>query len=152
MKGYWNQPEETRHALRKGADGGDPWFYTGDIARMDEDGFFYIVQRKKDMVLVSGFNVYPSEVEEVLYSHPAVMEAGVIGIKDDYRGERVKAFVALKAGAKVTEEELLDHCKSGLARYKVPSEIAFLPALPKTAVGKILHRSLRDMAEGAKDR
>ena len=145
MKGYWNQPEETSRALRPDPDGKGSWFYTGDIARMDEDGYFYIVQRKKDMVLVSGFNVYPSEVEEVLYTHPGVMEAGVIGVTDEYRGERVKAFVALRPGTQVTEEELIEHCKGQLARYKVPSEIEFLDGLPKTAVGKILHRSLREI-------
>ena len=145
MKGYWKQPEETDRVLRPDPEGGGPWFHTGDIARMDEEGYFYIVQRKKDMILVSGFNVYPSEVEEVLYSHPAVMEAGVIGVSDDYRGERVKAFVALRSGMSVTAEELLEHCRQGLAKYKVPSEIVFLDALPKTAVGKILHRSLREM-------
>jgi long-chain acyl-CoA synthetase len=144
MKGYWNNPEETARALRKDADG-KTWFYTGDVARMDEDGFFYIVQRKKDLIIVSGFNVYPSEVEEVLYSHPAVMEAGVIGVPDEYRGELVKAFVALRPGMRATPEELIEHCKKNLARYKVPSQIEFLPALPKTAVGKILHRELRQM-------
>ncbi|HET8674697.1 MAG TPA: long-chain fatty acid--CoA ligase [Blastocatellia bacterium] len=145
MKGYWNQEEETRRALREDADGRGPWFYTGDIATMDEDGYFYIVQRKKDMILVSGFNVYPSEVEEVLYSHPAVLEAGVIGVADDYRGERVKAFVALRAGTTASPEELIEYCREGLAKYKVPSEIEILPSLPKTVVGKILHRSLREM-------
>jgi long-chain acyl-CoA synthetase len=145
MRGYWNQEEETRRALRQDADGGGPWFYTGDIATMDEDGYFYIVQRKKDLIIVSGFNVYPSEVEEVLYAHPAVMEAGVIGVADDYRGERVKAFVALRPRMTATPEELIEHCRAGLAKFKVPAEIAILAALPKTAVGKILHRSLRDM-------
>jgi long-chain acyl-CoA synthetase len=148
MLGYWNQPDETARALRQDPEGGAPWFYTGDVARMDEDGYFYIVQRKKDMIIVSGFNVYPSEVEEVLYSHPAVLEAGVIGVPDDYRGERVKAFVALRPGATATEEELLDHCGKGLAKYKVPSRIEFLESLPKTAVGKILHRSLREIRTG----
>jgi long-chain acyl-CoA synthetase len=145
MRGYWNQPDETARALREDRAGGGPWFYTGDVARMDEDGYFYIVQRKKDMIIVSGFNVYPSEVEEVLYSHPAVMEAGVIGVPDDYRGERVKAFVALRPGASATGDELIEHCRAGLAKFKVPSEIAIIPALPKTVVGKILHRSLREM-------
>lgn len=145
MKGYWNQPDETARVLRQDPDGRGPWFYTGDIGRMDEDGYFYIVQRKKDMIIVGGFNVYPSEVEEVLYSHPAVMEAGVIGVADDYKGERVKAFVSLKPGMNATESDLLDYCRKGLARFKVPTEIEFLPGLPKTAVGKILHRSLRDI-------
>jgi long-chain acyl-CoA synthetase len=146
MRGYWQQPEETARALRPDADGRGPWFYTGDIARMDEDGYFYIVQRKKDMILVSGFNVYPGEVEEVLYLHPAVMEAGVVGVSDAYRGERVLAYVALRPDAKATAEELIEHCKASLTRYKVPSEIRFLPELPKTAVGKMLHRSLRDLS------
>jgi long-chain acyl-CoA synthetase len=145
MLGYWNQPEETARVLRQDPDGQGSWFYTGDIAKMDEDGYFYIVQRKKDMIIVSGFNVYPSEVEEVLYSHPAIMEAGVIGVHDDYRGERVKAFVSLRSGMVATEQELIEYCKSGLAKFKVPSEIEILPGLPKTAVGKILHRELRDM-------
>jgi long-chain acyl-CoA synthetase len=145
MKGYWKQPDETARVLRPDPEGGRPWFYTGDIARMDEEGYFYIVQRKKDMILVSGFNVYPSEVEEMLYTHPAVLEAGVIGVSDDYRGERVKAFVSLRAGMSVTAEQLIEHCRGGLAKYKVPSEIVFLEALPKTAVGKILHRSLREL-------
>ena len=151
MKGYWNQPDETARALRPDPHGGAPWFYTGDIGRMDDDGYFYIVQRKKDMIIVSGFNVYPNEVEEVLYSHPAVMEAGVIGVRDDYRGERVKAFVSLRPGAAVTKENLIEYCAQGLARYKVPAEIEFLDALPKTAVGKILHRSLREI-ESSKER
>jgi len=146
MRGYWQQPEETARALREDPDGRGPWFYTGDVARMDEDGYFYIVQRKKDMILVSGFNVYPSEVEEVLYMHPAVREAGVIGVSDEYRGERVVAYVALRPEAQATAEDLIAHCKSNLTRYKVPGEIRFLPDLPKTAVGKILHRSLRDLS------
>jgi long-chain acyl-CoA synthetase len=145
MKGYWNQPEETARALRQDPDGKGPWFYTGDIARMDSDGYFYIIQRKKDLIIVSGFNVYPSEVEEVLYAHPAVMEVGVIGAPDDYRGERVVAYVALKPGLLTTEEELLLHCRSQLAKFKVPTEIRFLASLPKTVVGKILHRSLREL-------
>ena len=125
-------------------DAGKTWLYTGDVARMDEDGYTYIVQRKKDMIIVSGFNVYPSEVESVLFTHPAVMEAAVIGKPDSYRGERVKAFVVLKAGASVTTEELIAHCETGLAEFKVPREIVFRESLPKTAVGKVLHRVLRE--------
>jgi len=147
MKGYWNQPEETARALRSDGEGGGPWFYTGDIARMDEDGYFYIVQRKKDLIIVSGFNVYPSEVEEVLYAHPAVLEAGVVGVRDDYRGEKVRAYVALKPGMNASVEDLVEHCRQQLARYKVPSEIRILAELPKTAVGKILHRTLRELDE-----
>jgi long-chain acyl-CoA synthetase len=141
MKGYWNKEEETALTLRDG------WLYTGDIARMDEDGFFYIVQRKKDMIIVSGFNVYPGEVEDVLFGHPAVMEAAVIGIPDEYRGESVKAFVVLKADAQVTVEELLEYCRERLAKYKLPSSIEFTESLPKSNVGKILRRVLRDMEE-----
>jgi long-chain acyl-CoA synthetase len=143
MKGYWNRADETAIALREDAEG-RTWLYTGDVARMDEDGYTYIVQRKKDMIIVSGFNVYPSEVESVLYEHPAVMEAAVIGVPHEYRGEAVKAFVVLKAGASATPEELIEHCKGGLAEFKVPSEVVIRESLPKTAVGKILHRVLRE--------
>ena len=143
MKGYWNRPDETSIALRAD-DEGRTWLYTGDVARMDEDGYSYIVQRKKDMIIVSGFNVYPSEVEGVLYTHPAVMEAGVIGVPDTYRGEAVKAFVVLKSGQRATADELIEHCRGGLAEFKVPCQIEMRESLPKTAVGKILHRVLRE--------
>jgi long-chain acyl-CoA synthetase len=143
MKGYWNRPDETAIAIRMDQ-AGRRWLYTGDVARMDEDGYAYIVQRKKDMIIVSGFNVYPSEVEGVLYMHPAVMEAGVIGIPDNYRGESVKAFVVLKIGATATPEELIAHCERELAEFKVPCEIEIRDSLPKTAVGKILYRVLRE--------
>jgi len=142
MKGYWNRPDETAIALRTDAEG-RMWLYTGDVARMDEDGYTYIVQRKKDMIIVSGFNVYPSEVEGVLYTHPAVIEAAVIGVPDAYRGEAVKACVVLKSGATATSEELKEHCEGGLAEFKVPREIEIRESLPKTAVGKVLHRVLR---------
>ena len=145
MKGYLNKPGETSIALRKD-EVGRTWLYTGDVARMDEDGYTYIVQRKKDLILVSGFNVYPSEVEGVLFTHEAVMEAAVIGVPDSYRGEAVKAFVVLKAGAKVTAEELIEHCRTGLAEFKVPRQLVFRESLPKTAVGKVLHRVLREEA------
>jgi long-chain acyl-CoA synthetase len=143
MKGYWNRADETAIALRAD-DAGSTWLHTGDVARMDEDGYTYIVQRKKDMIIVSGFNVYPSEVEGVLHTHPAVMEAGVIGIPDAYRGEVVKACVVLKLGATATPAELIEYCKGGLAEFKVPREIEIRQSLPKTAVGKILHRVLRE--------
>jgi long-chain acyl-CoA synthetase len=139
MKGYWNRPDETAIALRDG------WLYTGDVARMDEDGFFYIVQRKKDMIIVSGFNVYPNEIEEVLFAHPAILESVVIGLPDEYRGETVKAFVVLKPGAIATTEELSEHCQTNLAKYKVPSIIDIVESLPKRAVGKVVRRELRDM-------
>ncbi|HZS06678.1 MAG TPA: long-chain fatty acid--CoA ligase [Blastocatellia bacterium] len=141
MKGYWNKPEETAQALRDG------WMYTGDVARMDEDGYFYIVQRKKDMLLVSGYNVYPNEIEDVLFTHPAVQECAVIGVADKYRGEAVKAFVVLKSGAQATGEELIEYCRERLAKYKVPSFIEFPATLPKSAVGKVLRRELREMEE-----
>jgi long-chain acyl-CoA synthetase len=141
MKGYWNKPEETAYTLRDG------WLYTGDIARMDEDGYFYIVQRKKDMIIVSGFNVYPNEVEDVIFMHPAVLEAAVIGVPDAYRGEAVKAFVVLKPGASAGAEEILEFCRQQLAKYKVPAAVEFVEALPKSAVGKVLRRSLRELEE-----
>lgn len=138
MKGYWNMPEETAEALRDG------WLYTGDIATMDEEGYAYIVDRKKDMIIASGYNVYPRDVEEVLYAHPAVQEAVVIGVPDPYRGETVKAFVVLKEGQKMTEEALIEYASAHLAPYKRPKIIEFRDALPKTNVGKILRRKLRD--------
>ncbi len=136
MKGYWNRPDETEIALRDG------WLYTGDVARMDEDGYFYIVQRKKDMIIVSGFNVYPNEVEEVLFTHPAILEAAVIGVPDNYRGEAVKAFIVLRPGMELNSDEVIAFCQTGLAKYKVPSQIEFLASLPKSAVGKVLRREL----------
>ena len=138
MKGYWNKPSETANALRDG------WLYTGDVARMDEDGYFYIVQRKKDMIIVSGFNVYPNEVEDVIFTHPAVVEAAVIGVPDEYRGEAVKAFVVLKPEMSTSVEEIVEFCKERMAKYKVPSHVVFVPALPKSAVGKVLRRELRE--------
>ncbi len=145
MKGYWNRDKETEIALRKDA-GGRLWLYTGDVARMDEDGSTYIVQRKKDMVIVSGFNVYPSEVETVLFAHPAVMEAAVIGVPHAYYGEVVKAFVILKPGSRVPSGELEAHCAANLAEFKRPKEIEIRDSLPKSAVGKVLRRALREEA------
>jgi long-chain acyl-CoA synthetase len=140
MKGYWNMPEETAHTIRNG------WLYTGDIARMDEDGYFYIVDRKKDMIISSGYNVYPRDVEEVLYQHPNVQEAVVVGVPDAYRGETVKAVVVLKEQADPEEmKQALDvWCRERLAPYKVPRIYEFRTELPKTAVGKILRRALRE--------
>jgi long-chain acyl-CoA synthetase len=136
MKEYWNMPEETNIALREG------WLYTGDIAKMDENGYFYIVDRKKDMIIASGFNIYPREVEDVLYEHPKVMEAAVAGIPDPKRGETVKAWVVLKPGQTATADEIRDFCKDKLAKYKIPYQIEFRDTLPKTMVGKVLRRSL----------
>jgi long-chain acyl-CoA synthetase len=141
MLGYWRRPEETALAIRNG------WFHTGDVAVMEADGFFRIVDRLKDMVLVSGFNVYPNEVEEVLYQHPAISKAAVIGVPDERTGERVKAFVVLKEGATLTVEDLMSWCKDpaqGLTGYRVPKEIEFRDSLPETQVGKVLRRVLQE--------
>ncbi len=138
MKGYWNQPEETAETLRDG------WLHTGDIAKMDEDGYLYIVERKKDLIIASGFNVYPREIEEVLYLHPAVLEAAAVGVTDPYRGESVKAFVVLKPGATATDREIIAFCRERLASFKAPRQIEFREELPKSQIGKILRRALRD--------
>ncbi|MFT4098199.1 MAG: AMP-binding protein [Rhodoblastus sp.] len=135
--GYWNKPKETAEAMR--ADG----FRTGDIAFMDEKGWFYIVDRKKDMIVASGFKVWPREVEDVLYAHPAVREAAVIGVSDSYRGETVKAVVSLKPGASATAADLDAHCRAKMAAYKRPQQIEIVEELPKTVTGKILRRMLR---------
>lgn len=141
MKGYWNRPDETSRALRTHPDG-RTWFHTGDIATIDADGYTKIVQRKTDMMIVDGFNVFPSEVEAVLYTHPAIRLAAVIGVPDSYHGEVAKAYVALKPRASVTREEIIAHCGQGLASYKVPREVEFRDTLPMSAVGKILYRVL----------
>ncbi|MEB3371079.1 AMP-binding protein [Saccharopolyspora mangrovi] len=137
---YWNKPEETEAAIRGGR------LHTGDVGFMDEQGWFYVVDRKKDMINASGFKVWPREVEDVLYGHPAVREAAVVGVPDAYRGETVKAFISLSHGASVTGEELVEHCKQQLAAYKYPRSVEILDELPKTATGKILRRQLRDTA------
>jgi Acyl-CoA synthetases (AMP-forming)/AMP-acid ligases II len=136
MVGYWQREEETAVVLKEG------WLYTGDIAYRDEDGFFYIVDRKKDLIITGGLNVYPRDVEEVLYTHPAVREVVCAGIEDPYWGEMVKAYVVLKEDLNVTEKELLFYCQSKLAAFKVPKIIEFRKELPKTAVGKVLRRCL----------
>ncbi|MGG3469870.1 long-chain fatty acid--CoA ligase [Neobacillus pocheonensis] len=138
MKGYWNRPDDTTEVLK------DDWLFTGDIAKMDEDGYFYIVDRKKDMIIASGYNVYPTEIEEVLYQLDAVEEALVVGVPDPYRGETVKAYVKLKAGAVITEEEIKQFGKENLAPYKAPKDVEILEELPKSSVGKLLRRVLRD--------
>ncbi|HEY7189764.1 MAG TPA: long-chain fatty acid--CoA ligase [Vicinamibacterales bacterium] len=143
MKGYWNRPDETAHALRVD-ESGRVWFHTGDIAHVDEDGFTTIVQRKKDLIIVDGFNVYPSDVEAVLYTHPAVRMAAVIGVPHAYHGEAVKACVVLREGMSITEAELLTHCAGSLAEFKRPKHIEFRDSLPQSAVGKILYRVLRE--------
>jgi long-chain acyl-CoA synthetase len=138
MRGYWQMPEETANTLRDG------WLYTGDIARMDDDGYLYIVDRKKEVINASGFKVYPREVEEVLYEHPEVVEGVAVGVPDEYRGETVKVFVVKKEGSYLKEEDLIAHCKDNLAPYKVPQLVEFREELPKSAVGKLLKRVLAD--------
>ncbi len=145
MRGYWNKPQETAQVLKDG------WLYTGDLCRMDEDGFCFIVGRKKDMILCSGFNVYPDEIDRLLMSHPAILEAATIGIPDEKRGETVKSFVVLRAGHQLSTEGILAYCRENLAPYKVPRIIEFRDALPRSSVLKILRRELRaeEMAKTA---
>jgi len=138
MTGYWNQPNETALVLRNG------WLYTGDIGSMDEQGYFTIVDRKKEMIIAGGFNIYPREVEEPLYEHPKVKEAVAIGLPDPYRGETVKVYLILKAGEQATAQEIIDFCKQRMAKHKVPTMVEFRQELPKTLMGKALRRILRD--------
>ncbi len=138
MQGYWNRPEETAQMLRGG------WLHTGDIGMMDEDGYFSIVDRAKDMIIASGYKIFPREVEEVLYAHPKIAEAVLVGVPDDYRGEAPKAFIVLKPGQQATAEEIIAYCKERLASYKVPKQIEFRSELPKTMIGKVLRRALRE--------
>jgi long-chain acyl-CoA synthetase len=138
MREYWEMPEETEIALREG------WLYTGDIGLMDNKGYFYIVDRKKDMIIAGGFNIYPREVEDVLYEHPKILEAAVGGIPDPKRGETVKAWVVLEPGQAATVDEIRDFCKDKLAKYKIPYYIEFRDTLPKTMVGKVLRRALAE--------
>ncbi|HEX9112975.1 MAG TPA: long-chain fatty acid--CoA ligase [Nitrospirota bacterium] len=139
MKGYWNKPEETALALRDG------WLHTGDIARMDQEGYFYIAGRIKDMIKTTGENVYPREVEEVLYGHPKVKEAVIVGLPNEkFLGEKIKAYVVLKEGQQATAEELIGYCRERLSKFKVPKEIEFRDQLPRNLVGKMLRRVLRD--------
>ncbi|MCG8608141.1 AMP-binding protein, partial [bacterium] len=136
MKGYWNLEKETKAVL---ADG---WLFTGDMAKMDEDGYFYIVDRKKDMIIAGGFNIYPREIEEVLYEHDKIEEAAVVGVQDEYRGETVKAFVVLKENASMNEKEVIAYCREKLAAYKAPRSVEFRESLPKSNIGKVLKRVL----------
>ena len=140
IPGYWQKPEETRHAIRDG------YLYTGDVGKMDEDGWFYVVDRKKDMIVASGYKVWPRDVEDVIYQHPSVKETAVVGVPDAYRGETVKAFVALKEGAEsaVTPEEIISFCKSRMAAYKYPRQVEIVSEIPKTLTGKFLRRTLRE--------
>jgi long-chain acyl-CoA synthetase len=138
MKGYWRRPDATAEAISP-----EGWFRTGDLARADEDGYFFIVDRKKDLIIRGGFNVYPRELEEVLYEHPAVREAAVVAVPHPELGEEVGAAIAVKAGAETTEEELREFVKAHVAAYKYPRLIWFVDELPKTATGKILKREIQ---------
>ncbi len=137
MSGYRNRPKETAEALRGG------WLHTGDIGESDFDGYLTIRDRKKDMAIVGGYNVYPHEVDEVLFSHPGVRYAAASGVPDPYYGEAIRAYVVLKQGARVSADDLLAHCKANLARYKVPSKIYLVAELPRTTVGKVDRNVLR---------
>jgi len=145
-KGYYNKPDETANSIKDG------WFYTGDIGKFDEDGYLYIVDRKKDMIIAGGFNIYPRDIDEVLFEHPKVLEACAIGVPDDYRGETVKAFVVPKPGETLTKEELDSFCRDRLTAYKVPRTYEFIDELPKSAVGKILRKDLRAMEIAKKEK
>lgn len=138
LKEYYKQPEETEKAFRGG------WFHSGDLVRQDEEGFVYVVDRKKDMIISGGENIYPAEIEEILYEHPSIYECAVIGVPDQQWGETVKAFIVLKPGKTATEEEIINFCKSKLASYKKPKLVEFIDELPRNASGKILKRTLRD--------
>ena len=139
MMGYYNKPDETRDSLIEG------WFLTGDLGKFDEDGYLTIVDRKKDMIIAGGYNIYPVELDGILMDHPKILEACTIGIPHDYRGETVKAYIVVKKDEVLTEEEVIGYCKKNLAAYKVPKIIEFIDELPKSAVGKILRRKLRDI-------
>lgn len=138
MQGYWNNPEETALHLKEG------WLYTGDVAIRDEDDYFFIVDRKKDMVIAGGFNIYPREIDEVLHQHPKIKMAVAVGIPDEYRGETIKAYCVLTEGESATESEIIKFCREKLAAYKVPKFVEFRDSLPQSAVGKVLRKVLRD--------
>jgi len=137
FKGYYKNPEANKEAFAGG------WFHSGDLVRRDEEGFIYVVDRKKDMIISGGENIYSAEVEAVLYSHPGIQEAAVIGIPDPKWGEAVKAFVVLRPGKEATAEEIIDFCGENLARFKRPKTVEFIPALPRSAAGKVLKNELR---------
>ena len=144
MAGYWGNPEETAQILRDG------WLYTGDLARMDENGYFYIVERKKDLIIAGGYKIYPREVEEVLYQHPGVKEAVAFGVPDAYRGETVKVIIVPRDGTQLAAADIEAHCRGLLAVYKVPKIIEFRDELPKSLVGKVLRRVLKEEAAAAR--
>ena len=137
-KGYWNKPEATAETPRGG------WLHTGDIGYLDEDGYIYITDRKKDMIIGGGSNIYPREIEEVICRHPGVSEVAVIGVPDARWGEATKAMIVARSGESVSEAEIVEHCRRHLASYKKPQSVEFLPALPKNAYGKVLKRELRE--------
>ena len=139
MKGYWNKPEETAEILRKG------WLHTGDIGYVDEDGYFWITDRKKDLIIKAGENISPRIVEEVLFKHPKVSEAAVIGIRDEVYGENIKAFVVLRPEQTATSEEIIEYCQTKLTNFLVPKEVALMKTLPKNLVGKVLKKELRKL-------
>jgi long-chain acyl-CoA synthetase len=141
MQGYWNKPEETAEVLK------DNWLYSGDIGKMDEDGYFYITDRKKDMIIYKGYNVYPRELEEAIFTHPAVAQCAVVGKPDLDVGEAPVAFIQLKQAAEATAEEVMAHTNSQVAAYKKIREVKFLDAIPVSAAGKVLKRELRDLLE-----
>jgi long-chain acyl-CoA synthetase len=136
MKGYWNKPQETAESMKGG------WYHTGDLARKDEDGYFYIVGRKKELIISSGFNIYPKEIEDVLYQHPKIADAAVIGVKHEYKGEAVKACIVLREGMTATPEEIIEYCRKTLAVFKAPAIVEIRKDLPRTAAGKVLKRLL----------
>ena len=142
MTGYYKKPEDTESALIDG------WFLTGDIGKFDEDGYLSIVDRKKDMIIAGGYNIYPVELDDVLMGHPKILEACAVGIPHEYRGETVKAFIVTKEGETLTEEEVSRYCKENLAAYKVPKIFEFVDELPKSTVGKVLRRKLKEMELG----
>ena len=139
MKGYYKKPEETAMVLKDG------WLYTGDIGVMDEEGYLTLVDRKKDVIIAGGFNIYPKEIDDVLFAHPKILEASTIGVPDAYRGETVKAYIVVKPGETLTAEDVIQFSKERLAPYKIPKIIEFIDTLPKSTIGKILRRELRDL-------
>ena len=145
FNGYWQRPEETQSAFREG------WCTVGDLGRRDEEGYLYIVDRKNDMIVSGGINIYPREIEEVLYAHAAVKEAAVVGVSHPRWGEAVRAFVVLNEDGSTTDAALIDHCRTELADYKVPKDIAFVSALPRNPAGKVLRRELRDRTARSTD-
>lgn len=140
MKGYWNKPEETAQVLRNG------WLHTGDVGYEDEDGYFWITDRKKDLIIKGGENISPRTVEEVLFAHPKISEAAVVGMRDDVYGENIKAFIVLKPDQAATAEEIIEYCKKNLTSFLTPKEVVFMQALPKNIMGKVLKKELRKMA------